>query len=449
FIDMHTHAERKILEIPSVENYIRQGVTTIVGGNCGGSPFPIGAFLQAVEDTGCALNLALLVGHNTIRKEVMATENRQPTAEELQKMINLTEQAMQEGAVGLSTGLKYVPGAYAKTDEVIALAKVVAENGGFYASHMREEGRGLIEAVKETIDIGRQAGLPVQISHHKAVGKSTWGQSVQTLQLVDDAVAEGLEVTLDQYPYPATSTRLTVVFPAWSLAGGKEKILQRLADRTQREKIKQGIMDNILFDRGGGDPASIVVSSFEPDPTLEGKNLTEITRLRGKQPTVANAAETLMDLQAEGGGRGIYHCLDEADIQRIMQHPLTMHGSDGATIEFGKAKPHPRSYGTFPRVLGRYVRDKQVITLEEAIRKMTSLPARRLGLADRGRIVKDAWADLVIFDPEKILDTATWEQPHQFPIGLLYVLVNGEVVVDEQGWTGALPGKVLYGPGKK
>lgn len=364
-------------------------------------------------------------------------------------MINLTEQAMQEGAVGLSTGLKYVPGAYAKTDEVIALAKVVAENGGFYASHMREEGRGLIEAVKETIDIGRQAGLPVQISHHKAVGKSTWGQSVQTLQLVDDAVAEGLEVTLDQYPYPATSTRLTVVFPAWSLAGGKEKILQRLADRTQREKIKQGIMDNILFDRGGGDPASIVVSSFEPDPTLEGKNLTEITRLRGKQPTVANAAETLMDLQAEGGGRGIYHCLDEADIQRIMQHPLTMHGSDGATIEFGKAKPHPRSYGTFPRVLGRYVRDKQVITLEEAIRKMTSLPARRLGLADRGRIVKDAWADLVIFDPEKILDTATWEQPHQFPIGLLYVLVNGEVVVDEQGWTGALPGKVLYGPGKK
>jgi N-acyl-D-aspartate/D-glutamate deacylase len=224
FIDMHTHAERKILEIPSVENYIRQGVTAVVGGNCGGSPYPIGEFLQKVEATGIALNLALLAGHNAVRQKVMGTENRESTPEELAEMKKLVETAMQEGAVGMSTGLKYIPGAYAKTDEVIALAEVVAGYDGFYATHMREEGLGLIEAVQEALEIGRKAKIPIQISHHKAVGKSMWGSSVKTLQLVDDALREGLEVTLDQYPYTATSTGLTVVFPAWALEGGEDKI---------------------------------------------------------------------------------------------------------------------------------------------------------------------------------------------------------------------------------
>ncbi len=449
FIDMHTHAERRILNIPSVENYIRQGVTTIVGGNCGGSPFPIGGFLTKVDSTGVSLNLALLVGHNTIRKEIMGSENRESTPEELVAMKKLVTESMQEGAFGMSTGLKYIPGAYAKTDEVTALAETVTSHGGFYASHIRDEGLGLIEAVQEAINIGREAKIPVQLSHFKAMGKAMWGSTVKTLQLVDEAIDAGLDITLDQYPYTATSTGLRVVFPAWALEGGNDKIKERLEDPKLRQRIKDGIIYNILYDRGGGDPASIVVSTYKPDSTLEGKNLAEITEMRGKEPTAANAAETLMDLQHAGGGSGIYHCVMEDDIERIMRHPLTMHASDGATIEFGKAKPHPRSYGTFPRVLGRYVRDKNVISLEEAIRKMTGLPAKRLKLQDRGALKQGMWADLVVFDPETVNDKATWIKPHQFPVGIHYVVVNGKLVIDEGQRTENFPGKVLYGPAKK
>ena len=449
FIDMHTHVERRILEFPAVENYIRQGVTTVVGGNCGGSPLPIGDFAKKVEKTGISLNIALLVGHNTIRKDVMGTENREPTPDELERMKQRVQQAMEEGAVGMSTGLKYIPGAYSRTEEVVVLAGVVANYRGFYATHMREEGLGLIEAVEEAIEIGREARIPVQISHHKAVGKSMWGGSVKTLQLIDEAVEEGLDVTLDQYPYTATSTGLTVVFPAWSLEGGKEKIKNRLENPELRKEIKEGIIRNILYDRGGGNPASIVVSSFAPDPAIEGKNLTEITLLRGKQPTVDNAAETLMDLQHAGGGRGIYHCLVEDDIERIMKHPRVMHASDGSSVEFGKAKPHPRNYGTFPRILGHYVREGKTIARENAIRKMTSLPAQRIKLQDRGILKKGMWADVVIFNPATVIDRATWTQPHQYPEGIPYVLVNGELVIDEGTFTEVFPGQVIYGPGKK
>ncbi|MCH8873336.1 D-aminoacylase [candidate division KSB1 bacterium] len=445
FIDLHTHAERKILEFPSVENYIRQGVTTIVGGNCGGSPYPIGDFLEKVEETGIALNLTLLVGHNTVRREVMGRENRYATAEELQEMQSLVQKAMQDGAFGMSTGLKYIPGAYSNTEEVVALSKVVSKHGGFYATHMREEGIGLLDAVEEALNIGRQAGLPVHISHHKAVGKSMWGSSVKTLKMVDEAVEDGMDVTVDQYPYTATSTGLTVLFPAWSLEGGEEKIKKRLEDATLRARIKEGIVHNILYDRGGGDPATIVISSYPSDSALEGKNLAEITKMRGNEPTPENAAETLMDLYHAGGGRGIYHCLVEEDVVRIMKHPFVMHASDGATIEFGKAKPHPRSYGTYPRVLGRYVREQKVLSLEEAVRKMTSLPAKRLGLKDRGVLKKGMWADIVIFDSQKVIDRATWTEPHQYPEGIPFVLVNGLVVIDESNRTGEFPGKVLHG----
>ncbi|RMD93362.1 MAG: D-aminoacylase, partial [Calditrichaeota bacterium] len=342
-----------------------------------------------------------------------------------------------------------VPGAYAKTEEVIELARVAAQYGGFYATHMREEGIGLIEAVKEAIEIGRRAHIPVQISHHKAVGKSMWGRSKQTLQLIDRAIQQGQDITLDQYPYTATSTVLTVVFPAWSLAGGREALKQRLHDPEMRKKIKAGIVHNILYDRGGGDPASIVVSSYPADSTLEGKNLAEITRMRGQKPTPANAAETLMDLVDRGRGRGIYHCLSETDLVRIMKYPHTMHASDGVTVEFGKAKPHPRSYGTFPRVLGKYVREEKVLPLAEAIRKMTSLPARRLRLQDRGTLKEGYWADVVIFDPQTVRDRATWSHPHQYPQGIPYVIVNGTLAIDREKFTGKYPGRVLYGPGKQ
>jgi dihydroorotase/N-acyl-D-amino-acid deacylase len=328
-------------------------------------------------------------------------------------------------------------------DEVVALASVVSENDGFYATHMREEGIGLLESVKEAIDIGKQANLPVQISHHKAVGKSMWGQSIKTLDMVDNARKEGLKISLDQYPYTATSTTLKVVFPAWSLAGGHERLKERLDDPIQRKKIKDGIVWNIVYDRGGGDPASIVVASYPTEPRLNGMNLAKITRSKGFDPTPVNAAEVLMDMVYAGNGSGIYHCLSENDVRRIMAHPQVMHASDGSTIQLNHAQPHPRNYGTFPRVLGLYVRKLNVISLVEAIRKMTSLPASILGLSNRGKIKKEYVADLVVFNPKTIMDNATWDDPHQYPSGISWVIVNGKVAIDHGEGSKILSGKVL------
>lgn len=442
FIDLHTHAERGILALPAVENYIRQGVTTVVGGNCGASPHPLNSFIQKVDSAGSALNLAMLVGHNTVRRSVMGTENRAPTVDELERMREIVREAMGAGAFGLSTGLKYVPGAYASIDEVIELADVVVRSGGFYATHLREEGLGLVESVEEAIEIGQKAGIPVHISHHKVIGKSMWGASEKTLSLIDEASRQDMDITFDQYPYTATSTGITVLFPAWSLAGGQDSIKARLEDPVTRAKVREGIVFNILKDRGGGDPASVVVVSHRTDSTIAGLNLAEITVKRGRSLSVDNAAETLMDLVTEGGGSGIYHCLSEDDVVRIMSHPAGTVGSDGGTVRFGRGLVHPRSYGTFPRVLGRYVKDG-VLSLEEAVRKMTSLPAKRLSLEDRGVIRQGAKADLVILNPNTIMDNATFLEPHQYPSGVLHVIVNGDLVVRDGAYTGALPGEVL------
>ena len=443
FIDMHTHSELKSLQFPVVENYLQQGVTTMVGGNCGTSPLPMSTFMADTEAKGIGPNLALLVGHNTVRREVMGTENRLATDAELKAMQTLIQTAMDDGAFGLSTGLKYIPGAYSNTDEVVALASTVSKNGGFYATHMREEGIGLLESVDEAINIGREAKLPVQISHHKAVGKSMWGKSAKTLEKIENARAEGIEVVADQYPYTATSTTLTVVFPAWSLAGGMDELKKRLDDPTQRQKIKDGIVWNIVYDRGGGDPASIVVSNYPPNTEYNGMNLGEITASKGIDPTPENAADVLMDMVYAGDGLGIYHCLNEEDVKRYMAHPQVMHASDGWTVEFGKAQPHPRSYGTYPRILGRYVRDQGVLSLPESIRKMTQLPASVLGLTDRGKIKSGYWADLVIFNPNTIIDNATFDAPHQYPTGITHVMVNGQVAIENGKHTKSLAGKIL------
>ncbi len=442
FIDLHTHAERRILDLPAVENYTRQGVTTVVGGNCGSSPHPLKSFVHSVDSTGIGPNLAMLVGHNTVRSAVMGTENRAPSVDEMERMREIVRQAMKAGAYGLSTGLKYVPGAYAEMDEVVELADVAVRSGGFYATHLREEGLGLVESVEEAIEIGRQTQIPVHISHHKVIGKSMWGASEKTLALIDGAAQDGMDITFDQYPYTATSTGITVLFPAWSLAGGQDSIKARLDDPVIREKIREGIMFNILNDRGGGDPSSVVVVSHRTDSTIAGLNLAEITVKRGRSLSVENAAETLMDLVAEGGGSGIYHCLSEEDVRRIMSHPSGTVGSDGGTVRYGRGLVHPRSYGTFPRVLGRYVKEG-VLSMEEAIRKMTSLPARRLGLKNRGVIRQGAIADLVIFDPNTIMDNATFLEPHQYPSGVNYVMVKGVMVIRDGEYTGERPGEVL------
>lgn len=443
FIDLHTHAERGILQSPAVENYIRQGVTTVVGGNCGGSPHPIEAFMARVDSAGSAINLALLVGHNTVRAAVMGTEDRAPAIDEMEGMKSLVRHAMEAGGFGLSLGLKYVPGAYADTEEVVELAEVAAGYGGFFATHMRDEERDVIAAVRETIEIGREAGIPIHISHHKVMGRSMWGTSEKTLALIDAASDEGLDITFDQYPYTATSTGLTVLFPAWSLAGGVDRLKDRLDEPETRREIKEAVVEALAHGRGGGDPASITVTSHRGNPSLAGKNLAEITEMRGRDPTVENAAESLIELMEEGGGSGIYHCLDEEDVVRIMMHPSGAIGSDGGSVRYGERKVHPRNYGTFPRVLGRYVREQKILEMEEAIRKMTSLPARRLGLDDRGIMKRGAWADIVVFDAEEVIDQATYLEPHRYPAGILFVLVNGTPVIEDGEYTGAMPGVML------
>ncbi|TKJ32776.1 N-acyl-D-amino-acid deacylase [bacterium (candidate division B38) B3_B38] len=443
FIDIHTHTDRGLLANPLAENYLYQGVTTVVGGNCGGSPYPIGEHLEKLRDEGISLNFATLVGHNTIRRKVMGMKDTPPTSEELAEMKRLVKQGITEGALGLSTGLKYVPGAYASTEEVIELAKVAARYHGIYATHMREEGLGVIEALKEAILIGEKGGLPVQISHHKVVSADLWGASKETLRLIEEAHSRGVEVTLDQYPYPATSTGLTVLFPPWSLVGGSDELKERLSHPETRQRIKEAIVYNIVHDRGGSDIGNITVTYFQADRSLEGKNLAEIARLRGWKPTPQNGAEIVMDIQLKGEGSAIYHCLNDEDIERIMRYRGGMVGSDGGITIFGRGVVHPRNYGTFPRVLGYYVREKGLLALEDAIRKMTSLPAQTLRLVDRGGLRVGAYADITIFDPQRVIDKATWENPHQYPEGIAYVIVNGKVVISRGKHTGELPGYVL------
>ena len=450
FVDVHTHVEGGLLTVPTADNYLRQGVTTAIGGNCGGSPLPLSDRFEKLEEQGISCNLGLLVGHNAVRTAVMGLVDRKPTAEEMGEMKRVIAEAMDHGALGMSTGLKYVPGPYADTDEVVSLAEVVAQHGGIYASHLRDEGLGLIDAVREAIEIGRRARLPVELSHHKAVGKAMWGRVAETLAMVDAARAQGVDVTLDLHPYTATCTGLTMTFPAWSLEKTDDaSLLTRLQDPEARSKIKAEIVFNIVNDRGSGDPANIVVITYRADASLPGKNLAQITESRGLPPTPENAAEVLMDLvlAEEGGGMAIYHCLSEQDVRTITAHPATMIASDGWVVPFGEGKTHPRLYGTFPRVLARFVRDEGLFSLEEAIRKMTSLPAQRMGLHDRGLLRPGMAADIVLFDPKTVQDRATWDNAHQYPEGVVTVIVNGAITVEDSEHLGTRSGVILRGEG--
>ncbi|UCH95309.1 MAG: D-aminoacylase [Candidatus Aminicenantes bacterium] len=453
FIDLHTHTDQNILDQPEAHNYIRQGVTTVIGGNCGGSKFPIGEFLQNIRQKKITLNFCTLVGHNTIRKKVMENADREPGEEELAEMKKMVEQAMQEGAVGISTGLKYIPGAYAKTGEVIELAKIVQQYGGFYATHMREEGQAILEAVQETIEIGKSAQIPVHISHHKITSVDRWGDSEKTLELVENARKAGIDVTLDQYPYPATSTGLTVLFPPWALEGDSKQRIERWNDEKLRPQIIEKIMYNIQHDRGGNDLNRILIARYTPEPDLEGLTIAQILEKKGMPVTLEAGAELIVQLQLKGMAgekervQAIYFCLSDADIERIIKHPLVSHASDGAITMLDVGKPHPRNYGTFPRILRLYVREKGFLTFEQAIRKMTSLPASRLGLTDRGCIKKGYYADIAIVDPGAVSDTATWQKPHNYPQGIPYVLVNGQLVVENNKFSGLYPGMVIYGKG--
>lgn len=442
FIDMHAHLD-PLLRLPAAESHVRQGVTAALGGPDGSAPWPLATYLDSAETVGVGMNVAFLAGHNTIRREVMGTENRAPTAEELERMRGMVAQAMREGAWGLSTGLKYLPGAFSETDEVVALAEIAAAHGGIYTSHLREEGLGLIDGVAEAIEIGRRAGVPVVLTHHKVVGKPMWGASERTLAMVDSARAAGIDVMLDQYPYTATYTGITILIPAWAMAGGDDAFLARLEDPVLRDSIVDGIVFNILNDRGGGDIARVQLARVEWQPELEGGTLADWARQQGMEPTPETGAELVVEAVRRGGASAIYHALDEGDVERIMRHPFTMIASDGRLTQPGEGHPHPRWYGTFPRVLGRYVREQGVLTLEEAVRKMSSLPADRLGLVDRGRIAEGTVADITVFDPATVLDRATFLEPHQYPAGIDYVIVNGELAVDGGEFMGQRAGQVL------
>ncbi len=446
FIDIHSHARRTIFEETKAENYIRQGVTTAIEGPDGSSPLPLKPFFDQLRQARIAINMGALVGQGSIREKVIGLVNRRATPDEIEKMKALTKEAMEQGALGLSTGLFYVPGNYTPTEEVIELAKVAGRMGGIHTSHMRDEASGVLKSVEETIAIGERGGLPTQVTHHKIIGKDNWGRSVDTLRLVAEARARGVGVTIDQYPYTASSTGLAALLPQWSQEGGQRELVKRLEDPATRAKIKAAVIESIKFDRGGGDPKNVYIARCIWDQSLEGKNLAEITAARGRAVSIENAAETAMEIVAKGSASAIFHAINEDDLVRILKDPLTMIASDGGVEIPKRGVPHPRSYGTFARVLGVYVREKHVLTLEDAVRKMTSLPAARLGLQDRGLLRPGMKADISIFDPARVIDRATFADPHQYAEGVNYVIVNGMIVLDNGKMTDNRSGQVLLGP---
>lgn len=443
FIDLHTHADRDIAENPGAENYLYQGVTTLLGGNCGNSPVNFDAYIQSVAETGIALNLALLVGHNSVRAEVMGNDDRAPTAAEQARMEALVKRAMEQGAFGLSSGLIYLPGTYSETSEVIGLARVAAQQGGIYASHIRNEFEAINEAVGEAIAIGREAGIPVQVSHLKVADNTMWGNSAGILGMIEDARAGGLDIAVDQYPYTGSSTGLANVLPAWARAGSREDFQARLDDAETRARIKADTVRKLNGARAAGDLSRITIASCDGHPEYAGKTLAEVSMMHGLEPSIENGAEVAMKILYHTEASAIYHMMVEEDVQHIMQAPFTSIASDGSAVPFGKNVPHLRNYGTYARVLAKYVREEGVLSLEQAIHKMTAMPAGRLRLKSRGWLAQGMVADINIFDPAGVQDNDDWAQPHQYATGFSYVIVAGVPVIDRGIRTTAFPGRVL------
>lgn len=444
FIDVHGHIEGSIFERPTADNYIYDGVTTVITGNCGGSADDLQQFFFRIDSMHTSINVASLMGHNNVRRMVMGLNNRLATPQEQQQMEVLIAKAMKEGALGMSTGLIYLPGMYSNTDEVIGLAKATAKYSGVYASHIRNEENGVVDAINEAINIGRAANIPVQISHFKLSGPANWGRSAETLLLIETARKEGYDVTIDQYPYTASSTNLGVRLPDWALAGGPDSLKKRINDPVLHKQmidemlvqLKKYKYKNYSF---------AVVANHAADSTLNGKSISEINKLKGRKSKPREEAETILELMLAGGAQMVYHSMSEKDVQFFMKYPYNMVGAD-AGVATGKGMPHPRTYGTNARVLGRYVREQQIISLEEAVRRMTSLPAQKFQLKDRGLIKEGMAADIVLFNEAEVTDKATFENPHQFSAGFKYILVNGLLVIDAGKHNGTRSGKALFGP---
>ena len=477
FIDLHSHSDFTLLVDGKAESKIRQGVTTEILGESESAgpvlgqavePFDkelgtyglkrtwttLGEYFSTVEKHGSAVNIASYVGAGQVRLDVMGNVNRAPSAAEMTQMKSLVDQAMRDGAIGLASGLIYPPNAFAKTGELIDLAKVAAQYGGIYTSHIRDEGNGEKEAIEEAIAIGEGAGLPVHILHYKIAGQQNWPNLGAMNALIEGARGRGVDITADQYPYIAGMTGLQMSLPTQYLEGTHQQVIDRLKDPKARDDIRHliesgmpGWGDHVKFSGGWH---GVLVASFQrpENKKYEGKRMDEIARLMNKDPV-----DALCDLliSEDTFPYAIYFEMSEADVRTIMQQPWVGIGSDGVAVTPEMTfigRPHPRFYGTFPRVLGTYVRDEKVLTLPDAVRKMTSFPAQIVGLSDRGLLRPGMAADIVVFDPATVADRATFEEPSQYAVGISYVIVNGTVVIDGGKHTGALPGRVLYGRGK-
>jgi N-acyl-D-amino-acid deacylase len=469
FVDVHTHSDITILAEPKAESAVRQGVTTHVFPNCGMGTAPavgealkdveeraaafgvdvdwrtVGEYFRRVEDATPSINVVPMVAQGTVRMAVMGYSDSAPSPAQLDKMKQYVDEAMRSGARGICSGLRYVPSGYATTDELVELAKVVKEYGGLYATHMRSEGDNgdWFSAIDEALAVGRGSGIPVQISHLKALGSESWGKSGRALSMIEEAMSAGVDVMCDQYPYAATSSTLFLLFPQWAQEGGVNAFLARIADPEQEEKIRTMFAEKLAM-RGGG--SRMTLSEYSPDRGLEGKTLAEVAAANGASE-YASAVELLR--AAAGRVSMVFHTLEEDDITRIFCRDFVMVASDGSALApYGRVAvgsyPHPRNYGCFPKVLGEFVREKKLVTLEEAVRKMTSLPADRFHLEKRG-LLQPGWvADITVFDRATVADQTTFEEPQRYPAGIPHVLVNGEVVVEHGEHTGHAPGRVLY-----
>jgi N-acyl-D-amino-acid deacylase len=442
FIDVHTHIEGDDRRMPTADNFIYDGVTTVVTGNCGSSQVSINNYFRMLDSMKTSINVASLIGHNDVRRAVIGSANRDPNEEEMQKMEVIVEQAMKDGAVGLSTGLIYIPGTYSKTEEVVRLAKVASRYHGVYASHMRDEGDSVTQAIEEALHIGREAKMPVEISHFKLSGQQNWGRSKETIPMIIKARQEGLDVTVDQYPYTASSTSLSTLLPDWVLSDGQDSIKARLA-RPQTRKEVIDYMLRRLKRRKLKHFSYPVVASFRADSTLNGKSIEQVNLIKGRKHKAKEEAETIVQMMEQGGAGMVFHGMGDADVKAIMQYPFNMFASDASIRVYGSGNPHPRGYGTNARVLSKYVRDEKVISLEEAIRRMTSLPAQKFQLKDRGLLREGYAADIVVFDADKVQDMSTYDKPHQYSTGFAYVLVNGKLTVEEGKHNGTRSGATL------
>lgn len=447
FIDVHTHIEGDEKKTPLASNFIYDGVTTVITGNCGSSNINIAKYFSTLDSIKLAINVASLIGHNDVREAAMGNANRDPTEAEMLQMEAIVEQAMKDGAVGFSTGLIYIPGTYSKTEEVVRLAKVAAKYNGIYASHMRDEGDSITQAIEEALHIGREAKMPVEISHFKLSGQQNWGRSKETIPMIIKARKEGIDVTIDQYPYTASSTNLGTLLPDWVLADGKDSVNARLSRPAvikevvnyMLAKVKKRKLEHFSYP---------VVAYFKADTTLNGKSIEEVNLLKGKKHTAKEEALTVIEMMKQGGAGMVFHGMSNKDVKAIMKYPYNMFASDAGIREFGQGSPHPRGYGTNARVLSKYVREEKVLSLEEAIRRMTSLPAQKFQLRNRGLLREGYAADIVVFDEKEVKDLSTYEKPHQYSTGFKYVLVNGQLCVEDGKQNNIRNGMVLLGPGK-